>query len=130
MAVIFISPQKRQREFFIAITIFFALILILISTWAFLSQPSGPETEFVLNKPKINVNFQVLESDQFKNLEPFEMIPLQFSYTAVTSWNKTVTGLISAVSQEEARALLQESGYQVRDLKEVGTGRDNPFEPY
>jgi len=57
-------------------------------------------------------------------------MPLQFEYTAMTSRNKIVQGVISAVSEEKAREILQTNGYSVSELKLIDIGRDNPFVPY
>ncbi|OGZ83617.1 MAG: hypothetical protein A2599_02365 [Candidatus Staskawiczbacteria bacterium RIFOXYD1_FULL_39_28] len=130
MAVVFISPKKKQKGFFMGITISLALFLSVISFWVFLAQPSVQEQKTTLNKPKVNVNLAILDSEQFKNLENFELMPLQFEYTAMTSRNKIVQGVISAVSEEKAREILQTNGYSVSELKLIDIGRDNPFVPY
>ena len=76
MAVVFISPKKKQKGFFMGITISLALFLSVISFWVFLAQPSVQEQKTTLNKPKVNVNLAILDSEQFKNLENFELMPL------------------------------------------------------
>ena len=130
MAVVFISPQKRQRAFFMGITASLVLFLIFISLWVFLSKPTQPKSSSTFNKPKVNVNLAILDLTQFKNLEHFELIPLQFSYIATTSKKVTIKGFISAVSKEEAIKMLQDAKLQVVEVKETVVGRDNPFLPY
>lgn len=130
MAVVFISPKKRQRVFFTGITIIFLLVLTAVALLVFLSQPAQVAPGLVFNKPKINIDFSVLDSGQFKNLEPFGEMNASFSYTAFTEKGKVVSGFISAVSLEEARKILEGMNLSVSEIKEVDIGRDNPFAPY
>lgn len=130
MAVVFISPKKKQQMFFIGITTTFFLALIFIALLVFLSQPQPVAPELVFNKPKININFDVLDSEQFQNLLPYTQMEMQFTYTAAAKDGKIVNGLISAVSVEEARKILEEMDLTVGDIKEVEIGRENPFTPY
>jgi hypothetical protein len=130
MAVVFISPKQRQRVFFLGITIIFLLILIVIAFMVFLSQPQSVAPEMVFNKPKINIDFKGLDSDQFNKLGDFEEMETQFSYTASTEKGEIESGMINAVSQEVARQVLEAEGLIVTEIKEVELGRDNPFVPY
>lgn len=130
MAVVFISPKKRQQMFFIGITAIFLLILVFIAFLVFLSQPHPVAPELVFNKPKVNINFDVLDSEQFKNLLPYAEMETQFAYTATTKDGKSVEGLVSAVSVEEAKKNLEDIDLTVVEIKEVEIGRENPFSPY
>lgn len=130
MAVVFISPKHRQKMFFMGITASLVLFLLFISLWVFLSKPTGSSSQLVLNKPKVTINLNILESEQFKNLQHFQKIPLQFSYIALDGNGKTIKGYISATSEEEAAGMLKAQGLTAGELKEVGIGRDNPFVPY
>lgn len=116
--------------FFIGITTIFVLFLIIITFWVFLSRPQPPAPELVFNKPKVNIDLKILDSDQFKSLVPFPQMPIQFSYTAISQTGKTVEGLITATSIEEATMLLKETGLDVGSIEEANVGRENPFTPY
>ena len=66
MAVVFISPKQRQRVFFLGITIVLLLLLILIFSGVFLSNPSEVSLVLVFNKPKVTYNIiNDLDSDVF-----------------------------------------------------------------
>jgi hypothetical protein len=130
MAVVFISPKERQKMFIIGITSVVGLFLIVVASIIFFAQPSkSVSNELVFNKPKVKINFDVFESEQFKALESFEKMKIQFSYTASRD-GKTKEGYTSAVSIEEAKSMLEELGYSVSRIEEAEIGRDNPFESY
>lgn len=116
--------------FIMGITIIFLLFFVVISFVVFLAQPKAVAPELVFNRPKVNIDMAVFDSDQFKNLQAFTQMETQYSYTAVTKNNKQQTGFISAVSADQARAILIGMGLAVTDLKEAEIGRDNPFSPY
>jgi hypothetical protein len=130
MAVVFISPKKKQRVFFIGITAVFLLILISITFFVFMAQPQQVAQELVFNKPKVNINFNALDSDQFKELLPFNEMQRQFAYTAKNENGDVESGFISAVSIEEAKKILESIDLAVQDIKEAEIGRENPFTPY
>ena len=130
MAIVFISPKQRQRMFFTGITILFLLFLLVVSFGVFLSKPKPAPNQIVLNKPKIDINLQVLESEQVKILEPAAQMDLQFKYAAITDKGSKTSGIITAVSETEARKILL--GMQMTGivLEEAKIGRENPFTPY
>ena len=130
MAVVFISPKQRQKMFFIGITVMFLLFLVVISLGVFLSKPKEVSPVMVFNKPKVNIDMKIFDSDQFKNLQPFPEMETQYSYKAFTKDNKPETGFISAVSIDQAKAILKSMGLNVSEVKEAEIGRDNPFAPY
>ena len=130
MAVVFISPKQRQKMFFLVITVVFLLFLIIISFGVFSSKPSEDSSVLVFNEPKVNIDMKIFDSDQFKNLLPLPEIPPQYSYEAVTRANKLETGFISANSIDEAKKALEDRGLNVSEVKEVESGRNNPFIPY
>lgn len=133
MAVVFISPRQRQKMFFIGITIILLVFLIFIFLTVFLSEPkeelSSPMSN-VFDKSKVNINIAILDSDQFKELQPFPEMQVQYSYKAVTKNNRARTGFIFAASQDGAREIITNMGLTVTEIKEVEAGRDNPFIPY
>lgn len=130
MAVVFISPKKRQKAFFMGITAVFALFLAAVSLIVFFSQPKQDQAQLVFNKPKVSIDFKILDSEQFKNLEAYTQMEMQFTYTATAKSGKVTQGLISAVSAEEARKILESLDLAVGSIQEVKVGRDNPFTPY
>lgn len=130
MAVVFISPKQRQNMFFAGITAIFLLLVLVISFLVFLSRPKAVPPELVFNKPKVDVNIKIFETEQFKNLQTFSGLQIQYTYKATTAANKSQQGTISAVSQQEALITLTNMGLTVTELKEMQIGRENPFEPY
>ncbi len=130
MAVVFISPKLRQKNFFLGITVVFLAFLAFVALSVFLSQPKQIPPELVFNKPKININTEIFASEQFKGLQLFFEMKMQFEYVAKTEDNKSVDGFVTAVSKEEAKDILEEAGLFVTELKQVEIGRENPFTPY
>ena len=116
--------------FFIGITVMFLLFLIVVSLGVFLSEPKDISSALVFNKPKVNIDMKIFDSDQFKNLLPFTKMEMQYSYKATTKDNKQQAGFIPAVSIDKAKAILESMGLNVIEIKEVAIGRDNPFTPY
>jgi len=130
MAVVFISPRQKQKMFLTGITIGVGLFLIIIASVIFLSQPKEVSvSEITFNKPKININFEIFDSDQFKSLQDFGEMKTQYSYKARKD-DENVEGSISADSEDDARKVLEELGYNVYQIQEVEIGRENPFESY
>lgn len=129
MAVVFISPKQKQRMFLIGIISAVALFLIIIASIIFFSQPKEIPLEMVFNRPKINIDFSVFDSEEFKDLEPFIEMEVQFLYIAEKD-GEEMEGYISSTSLEEAKKTLEDSGYEVRKIEESKIGRDNPFENY
>ncbi len=130
MAIVFISPKKRQQKFFLAITVLFLLFISFVSLSVFLSEPKAVPEEQVLITPKININFKILESDKIKYVQPIGKIEKSFSYEALTDKKILKVGIILAVSEEEAKKALEATGLTVNKLEEARVGRGNPFIPY
>ena len=130
MAVVFISPKQRQKVFFLGITVSFLILLSAISLIVFFSQPQADQGVLVFNKPKVNIDFKVLDSEQLKVFEPYSQMELQFSYSATNKQGKIVEGLISTVSTQEAIKILEAQELSVVKIEEVKIGRDNPFSSY
>jgi len=130
MAIVFISPKERQKMFFTGITVLVLLIMLIFSLVVLLARPNPVPQELVFNRPKTDINLQVLDSDQIKNLEPPIQQDLQFKYTATTDKGVKTSGVVTAVSEQEAREML--AGLEMTDiiLEEAKIGRDNPFIPY
>jgi len=130
MAVVFISPKKRQRTFFVAITLGLLAFLGFISLGVMSSTPPEIDTAIVYNKAKINIDMSVFDSDRFKNLKSSTEMGVQYAYKVVTKSKLTEEGFISSSSETLARKKLEDNGLTVISLKETGAGRDNPFVPY
>ena len=108
------------------------LVLFLIGVFlgVFWAKPKEVSSVLVFNKPKVDIDMKIFDSDQFKNLLAFTEMEIQYSYTATTKDGKQKTGFVPAVSIEKAREILESMGLNVIEIKEVDIGRDNPFEPY
>jgi len=130
MAVVFISPKKRQKVFFLGIAITLMLFLIFVSFAVFLAKPAEVPQTLVFNKPKVSIDIGIFDSDQFKGLKSYAQMQTQYTYRATTEDNKVKIGIISAESEEEAKATLSSMGLAIAEIKEVQTGRSNPFTPY
>jgi hypothetical protein len=130
MAVVFISPKQKQKTFFMGITVVFLLFLFVLSLGVFLSKPKEIPITMVFNKPKINIDMQVFDTEQFKGLEPFTKMELQFVYEVRRREEDPIKGFLSANSLEEARKILESLGFSILTIKEADIGRENPFTPY
>lgn len=130
MAVVFISPKKRQKMFFLGITAIFFVFLLFVSISVFLAKPAEVAQTLVFNKPKVSIDLGIFDSDQFKKLKSYTGMEIQYSYKAVAEDNIIKTGFISAESEEKARTTLTNMGLTVSEIKEVEVGRSNPFTPY
>ena len=130
MAVVFISPKRRQRMFFTAITVLFLLLLGFISLGVFVAGPQNSLAIPSFNKPKVNIDMSIFNSAQFKQLQPFVVLQTQYSYTALTAENQQTSGVIYADSGDQATTILESTGLKVISIVPVEIGRDNPFTPY
>ena len=130
MAVVFISPKKRQRMFFMGITAIFLLLLVIIFFGVFSPAPKTVTQITVLNKPSVAIDMSIFSSNEFKNLQPFGQINSQYSYTAKTKNNQSKSGLITAATIDQARNILSSNGLTILTLQAAQTGRSNPFAPY
>jgi len=127
MAIVFISPKQRQKTLIFGIIGLVSLVLIIISLGVFLKKPKTIPSERVFKPPKIEINFEILGSDQVKNLEVFEKIKKEFNYQGKTEGGEVQSGKILAVSREEALESLKELGFSDIVLEEIEIGRENPF---
>ena len=130
MAVVFISPKQRQKTFFMIITAIFILFLVTISLGVFMSKPNEVLPVLIFNKAKVNIDMKIFDSDQFKSLQPFTEMQVQYTYKAIARNKQPRSGFISATSEDEAKTTLAGMGLNVSEIKEIEIGRDNPFTPY
>ena len=130
MAVVFISPKKRQRAFFVILTLGFLLFIGFISLGIFFAKPKAVSPSVVFNKSKINIDMSIFDSQRFRNLHDSPVMGFQYNYRALNRSKIVETGFISAESVDEAKKTLEGMGLTVTFLEEVKLGRDNPFVPY
>ena len=130
MAIVFVSPKQRQKMFFLGITILFLMVLSVIGTIVFFSKPEPVPVEQVFIKPKIEINFEVLDLEQVKGSLLMGRVQKEFSYLGQTDKKEQRSGSIFAASIEEAKKILEDSGLTSITLEEVLIGRSNPFVPY
>ncbi len=134
MAIVLISPRKRQKAVIWAIASLAVLMLLGASLFIFFPMFTNqintiPDTGTYIT-PDIKLNFSIIDSNQVKNLTPFSIIETEFAYTAQDKNGKQVVGKISADDQESAKKSLEAIGLTVSNLQEINAGRSDPFVPY
>lgn len=115
-----------------------ALVLILAAAFltfviiVFLGKDknAGGLDSIVATQKNIAINFDIIDSPQVSNLKPFYVMETAFAYVVTDEFGQEIEGTISAGSKEDAKALLEESGYKVSSLREMGSGRSQPFTSY
>ena len=130
MAIVFISPKKRQKTLFFSLIGAVLLVLIIIALRIFLIKPKAIPLERVFKPPKIEINYDILKSARVKNLEIFEGIEKEFNYQGTTETGEIQSGKIKAISEEKALEILEELGLSKIILTELEIGRENPFRIY
>lgn len=116
--------------FFVVITGLFLAFLVVVFIGVFAVKPEEISPSLVFNKPKIKIDMNVFDSEQFKNLKSFTQVQTVYSYSGVAADNSIKTGTISAVSEDQARTKIEDQGVSIIELKELQVGRENPFTPY
>lgn len=116
--------------FFLGITIIFLLGLAIFSATVFFSKPAPSSVGQVFVKPKINLNFAVLDSPLVKNSVPMTKMQKEFYYIAQTNKKVKKSGSIFADSIEDAKKIIEDAGLIVLNLEEAKIGRENPFLPF
>jgi len=138
MAITFKSSKAKQKAVTVLVVVVlvvclvgFALIVLLPE---FLYNNQTVSTTigqiFSFGKPDISLNFSVVDSPEVANLQPFVVMETEFTYVVINRVGKKITGTISAVSIDDATALLEKSGYIVVSVSQMATGRSNPFISY
>ncbi len=130
MAVVFISPKQRQKNFLMAIAGGLLLFLVFAFVGIFFTEPNPTQETLVFNKAKVDINMSVFNSERFKNLVPFTQMENQYSYVATNADGKQESGSISASSEPMAITKLQSAGLKVVKIEKIEIGRENPFAPY
>lgn len=134
MAIVFISPQKKQRMFFITIATLFVLILFILSLITFIPKIEDKFKNIPENGDMsisdIKINFGMVDSEKVKKMELISEVGKEFNYTAQGRDNKKVAGKISATDVNSAQKTLETMGFKVLTIEETAIGRSNPFFPY
>jgi uncharacterized SAM-binding protein YcdF (DUF218 family) len=130
MAIVFVSPKKKQILFFSLIVGFFLILLFTVILFVFLMKPEAIPQEKVFKKPNINIDFSILDSQQLKNLNQLDPIEYVFTYKAMSEEGSAVSGRITAVSEASAIAKLEQINLSSIELKKESLGRENPFNIY
>lgn len=134
MAIVFISPKKKQRVFFWGITMSLVSFVIIISVIVVMPELLN-KTQIIpagisYDKPFITINLDAVDSLQVKNLEPFVSLETEFAYNVKDQHGKQTAGNISAATKDDAQKLLEGAGFSVLSLQEVMAGRSDPFTSY
>lgn len=78
MAIIFQSPKKKQRVFFLLIIGLLVVLLAILSLVTFLPEINNAFKNFpvedTMSIPEVKINFAVMDSEQTRNLQLFETI--------------------------------------------------------
>jgi len=128
MAIVFISPKKKQQVIVFAIVGIFITALVVAGLLIFLSKPQPVAPTKVFHPPKIKINFSVLESKALAELEPFEnRVKKVFGFEAVDQDDNVVTGEVVVASEGRAKQVLKEKGFSKIKIILPKVGRDNPF---
>ncbi len=110
------------------------LFLIIISSVfllpEFLNKSKNTALQVPLNNSRALLNLDIVDSDKVKNLEPFTQLEVEFAYVVTDKNGQQITGNISAASKDDARTLLEASGFKASSLKEMNLGNSDPFIPY
>jgi len=118
--------------FFLGITILFLLVLSAIGSIVFFYQPKvdliEEPTYFI--KPKIKIDFTVLDLQQVTGSILMGRVQKEFVYSGLTEQGGQETGSVFAVTKDEAENNLKDMGLTMITLEEIAVGRENPFEPY
>ena len=134
MAIVFTSPKRRRRIFFriIIISLIFLLFMIFLTIFPpqLKDETQDVSPKGVSDSSSIKINFDVVDSSQFKNLDLFSDVQIKFNYVASDQNGRQVIGSILAVNKDSAKIILEETGLNVSILEESDIGRNEPFAPY
>ncbi len=134
MAIIFVSPKRKQRMFFLGMAMLLVLFLIIISLIIllpeFLNKTQNIPTEVSSNMPNVTINLNTIDSDVVKNLDIFSNLETEFTYVIQNQSGQQATGNIIAISKDSIQKIFEKRGIKVISLKEANIGRDNPFVSY
>ncbi len=135
MAILFVSPQKTQRMLMLIVISLLIVFLVGFSLTIFWPQFSFGNQDPLLNPtayqaPDIQIDFRAVDSNQFKNLEVFSEVQIEFNYIAKDENDKQIIGVIMATNKDNAQIILEQMGLKASSLEEKNLGRNEPFSPY
>jgi hypothetical protein len=118
--------------FFLGITILFLLVLYAVGSAVFFYQPevNSVEEQAYFIKPKIKIDFSVLDLQQVTGSTLMGRVQKEFVYSGQTEQGEQETGSVFAATKDEAQNNLKDMGLTMITLEEIAVGRENPFEPY
>ncbi len=133
MAILFTSP-KRNQQIMIRVSLVVLIILLLGVTVILLPSQSlviiSSTSIAPNNTATVKINFEVLDSNQFKNLEPFSGTQTEFSYIATDKDGKKIVGSMVAETKDAVKKILEQMEFKVSSIEEKNIGRLEPFSPY
>ena len=131
MAIILVPEKKARGTFTWVVYAALPLVLAAISLFVFLPyfQNTFPMVSDQGNtqEPDIAIHFSALNSDQIRNLEPFDSNLIQFNYLAKDKNGKQVSGHVLADSNIDAKKILEAQQLQIISIEEAVVGRGDPF---
>ncbi len=134
MAIVFISPQQKQKTIIKIIVGLLALLLVagslVIFIPKFINAPAKAKIKVSFAKPDVIINLDIINSEKVKNLNLFSNLETEFVYVVKNQQGNLITGNIVALTPFDAQKLLEESGFKVVSLKEINIGRSEPFTSY
>jgi hypothetical protein len=134
MAIVFISPKKKQSIFFtgiaLSLVVFFGIVSVIIFFPQLINIHQSAAIPSATIRPDIAVNLSIIDSDSVKNLQPFLNLETEYTYVVQDKNGKQTTGNISAATTQDAQKMLEAAGFKVSSLTEMGVGRTNPFVSY
>lgn len=130
MAIVFVSPRRRQTIFFASVAVFFTLFVIVVALIVFFAKPKKVSEQVAFKRPNIQINLSVLDSNELKVLLPLDPIQYNFIYQATQKDGKSASGKILAVDQADATAKLSAQNLIVNKIEQESPGRENPFGIY
>ena len=131
MAILLTSAKRGQKNFILVISTILVIALTAIMIVVFLPEVrSGftivPSQEFSYLSG-IEIDSDLLDSQQVNTLEDFENVKMIFNYVAKDQNGRQLSGQIEATTKNQAQQILGAMGLNVLTLQEQAIGRLNPF---
>ena len=131
MAILLTSAKRGQKNFILVISTILVIALTAIMIVVFLPEVrSGftivPSQEFSYLSG-IEIDSDLLDSQQVNTLEDFENVKMIFNYVAKDQNGRQLSGQIEATTKDQAQQMLETKGLSVLTLQEQVMGRPNPF---
>ncbi len=131
MAIVFTSPNQ-QRQTMARVMVVIIIMIILGGIGVVVSFELNGSTAVVapVANNSLKINFDIIESDQFKNLESFSGTQTEFTYIATDKNGKKIVGSMVAKTKDDVRKILEQMEFKISSIEEKGIGRSEPFSPY